>query len=212
MLHKDTFIIAPATLNLIVELQQMPELAKFNLVGGTALALQLGHRTSIDIDLFSNSDFEEGELVKLLGEKFDYKELYRRTQTIICLLNNIKTDFLKHDYPLLHPPVTEQGIRFLSNEDIAAMKLHAIIQSGKRFKDFIDIYFLLEHYSMNEMLEFFITKYSYSNQMLALKAVNFFGDIDMDIDPPNLLKPLPLKKIEKRIQEATLHPARKFSV
>jgi hypothetical protein len=170
----------------------------------------LGHRNSVDIDLFTNEDFDDQFVEKLLSTKYNFKEIFRRTNTLICLLANIKTDFIKHDYPLINPPITEEGIRFLSKEDIAAMKLHTIIQSGKRLKDFIDIYFLLEHFSMGEMIDFFTCKYSYSNPMIALKAVTFFGDIDESIDPPKLLQPLPLKKIEKRIQEAALHPKKKF--
>jgi hypothetical protein len=59
---------------------------------------------------------------------------------------------------------------------------------------------------MKQLIGFFEKKYSYTNPMVALKAVNFFGDIDENIDPPKLLKPLPLKEITKRIQDATQHP------
>jgi hypothetical protein len=91
------------------------------------------------------------------------------------------------------------------------MKLHAIIQSGKRLKDFINIYFLLQHFCMNQMIEFFTQKYTYTNPMIALKAVNFFDEIDENIDPPKLLQPLPLKQIKKRIQEATKKPGKVFT-
>jgi Nucleotidyl transferase AbiEii toxin, Type IV TA system len=99
---------------------------------------------------------------------------------------------------------------FLSKEDIAAMKFHAIIQSGKRLKDFIDIYYLLQHFCMKQMLEFFTQKYSYSNPMIAMKAINFFDEIDESIDPPKLLKPITLAQIRKRIQEATQKPTKVF--
>ncbi|MEP6700711.1 MAG: nucleotidyl transferase AbiEii/AbiGii toxin family protein [Bacteroidota bacterium] len=107
-------------------------------------------------------------------------------------------------------PDTEEGISFFRKEDIAAMKFHAIIQSGKRLKDFIDIYFLLEHFSMKQMVDFFSAKYKYSNAMIAMKAVNFFDDIDENIDPPKMLKPLPFKKITERIREATQKPDKIF--
>jgi hypothetical protein len=203
MLHKDSFIIAPETFELIKQLQALPDLNEFYLVGGTALALQLGHRNSIDIDLFTLNNFNDSDILGLLNKQFSVKEVFRRPNTIISLINNIKTDFIRHNYPLLKQPVTEEGITFLTKEDIAAMKFHAIIQNGKRLKDFIDIYFLLEHFCMRQMVGFFSEKYSYSNPMIAMKAVNFFDDIDENIDPPKLLKPLPLKKIMGRIQEAT---------
>ena len=201
----------------IQKLQAMPELKEFYLVGGTALALQLGHRNSIDIDLFTLNEFDEEELFNSLNKHYVVKEIFRRNHTIISLLNNIKTDFIRHNYPLLVPPITEEGITFLSLEDIAAMKLHVIIQSGKRLKpacsagrDFIDIYFLLQHFSMQQIIDFFTQKYTYSNPMIAMKAINFFDDIDENTDPPKLLTPLPLEKIKKRIQEATLKPGKIF--
>jgi hypothetical protein len=210
MLHKNPFIIAPATFELIQQLQAIPELKDFYLVGGTALALQLGHRNSIDIDLFTLNEFSDTDIINLINKQFEVSEIFRRQNTLISLVNNIKTDFIRHNYPLLQPPVTEEGITFLSKEDISGMKFHAIIQSGKRLKDFIDIYFLLQHFSMKQMVNFFAAKYTYSNPMIAMKAVNFFDDIDENIDPPKLLKPLPLKKIKARIQEAIVKPDKIF--
>lgn len=210
MLHKNPFIVAPKTFALIKELQALQWLKEFYLVGGTALALQLGHRNSVDIDLFTQADFNDEEILNLIKENHTVEEIFKRKNSVICLINNIKTDFIKHNYPLLLPPVTEEGITFLSKEDIAAMKLHAIIQSGKRIKDFIDIYYLLEHFSMQQMIEFFSQKYSYTNPMIAMKAVNYFGDIDENIDPPKMLSPVKLEQIKKRIQAASLKPGKTF--
>ncbi len=210
MLHKTSSIISPKTFSLIQELQCIPELKEFYLVGGTALALQLGHRNSIDIDLFTQKDFTPEEMETLLKVKYSFQATLAKANTLLAVVNGIKTDFIKHDYPFIKPPVTEEGITFLSKEDIAAMKFHAIIQSGKRLKDFIDIYYLLEHFSMKQMVEFFSTKYTYSNPMIALKAVNFFDEIDESIDPPKLLKPLQVAQIKKRIREATQKPLKVF--
>ena len=206
MLHKNSFIISPATFVLTQQLQALPWFQNFNLVGGTALALQLGHRNSIDIDLFTQNDFEPEEIENALEGKFSIKVTLARKGTLLSVINNIKTDFIRHNYPLLFPPTIEEGIRFLGKEDIAAMKFHAIIQSGKRLKDFIDIYFLLQHFSMKQMIDFFSKKYQYTNPMIAMKAINYFDDIDEAIDPPKLLQPLPLTEIKKRIQTATQKP------
>ena len=210
MLHKDPFIIDPETLRLIQQLQAIPELHEFYLVGGTALSLQLGHRNSIDIDFFSKNEFEADYIINLLEPEFKITSTLSRKGTLLAVINKIKTDFIRHNYPILKPPITEEGITFFSKEDIAAMKFHAIIQSGKRLKDFIDIYFLLQHFSMKQMISFFSSKYTYSNPMIAMKAINFFDDIDVNMDPPKLLKPLPLKKITDRIHEATLKPDKIF--
>lgn len=210
MLHKNPFIIDPATFHLIQQLQSVPELKDFFLVGGTALALQLGHRNSIDIDLFTQNDFTAEEIESLLKNNFTYTATLARKNTVLAIVNLIKTDFIKHNYPLILAPITEEGITFLSKEDIAAMKFHAIIQSGKRLKDFIDIYYLLQHFSMQQMIGFFIKKYSNSNPMIAMKAVNFFDDLDENIDSPKLLQPIKAEQIKKRIQEATQKPDKVF--
>ena len=206
MLYKSPFIISPHTFQLIQQLQSLPELTGFYLVGGTSLALQLNHRNSIDIDLFTQSDFDDNAIIELLQKNYKTAEIFRRKNTIITLLDNVKTDFIKHDYPLINAPITEEGITYLGKEDIAAMKLHAIIQSGKRLKDFIDIYFLLQYFTMDQLIAFFVKKYSYSNSLIALKAVTYFDDIDENIDPPKLLQPLPLAVIKKRILPAAQKP------
>ena len=211
MLHKNPKIIAPKTFELIQQLQSLEFLNNFYLVGGTSLALQLGHRNSIDIDLFTQSEFDDIDLMEKLNAVYETKTIYQKKNTIISLINNVKTDFIRHNYPFILPPIEEEGIKFMSNEDISAVKLHAIIQSGKRLKDFIDIYFLLEHFSMNQMIEFFTQKYNYASPMIAVKAVNFFNDIDESIDPPQLLNPLKVSQIRKRIGEATLKSSKIFN-
>ena len=210
MLYKDPFIIAPQTFSLIQELQALPELNEFYLVGGTALALQMGHRNSIDIDLFTTREFSPEDISIALNNKFSYRTTLSRKNTVLSVVNDIKTDFVRHDYKRLNEPITEEGITFLGKEDIAAMKMHAIIQSGKRLKDFIDIYFLLEHFSMKQLREFFSGKYPNTSTLIAVRAVNYFEDIDENIDPPKMLNPISLQAIKERIQQATIFENKKF--
>ena len=211
MLHKDPSIVEPATFQLIQQLQALPELKEFYLVGGTALALQLNHRKSIDIDLFSMNEFQNDTIINFIkSRQFDFDVKFNFKNTIIGFINTIKVDFITHAYPLVLPPITEEGITYLSLQDIAAMKLNAISNSGKRLKDFIDVYFLLEHFSLSEMIEFYSIKYPRFNPLIALKAINYFEDIDPAIDPPQLKVKLPLAKIKKRIEESVLHSRKKF--
>jgi hypothetical protein len=205
MLHKDPFLVDPLTIDLIQRLQVMPELDGFYLVGGTALTLQIGHRNSIDIDLFTQQSFDNNALIELIKSKFTFSVKYNFKNTIIGIIEDIKVDFVTHNYPFVKQPITEEGITFLSKEDIVAMKLNAIINSGKRLKDFIDIYFLLEHFSVKEMLDFFTIKYPDYNPLIALKALNYFNDIDLEIDPPKMKKDLKLSVIKKRIENAVVH-------
>ena len=210
MLHKYTFIVDPATFELITQLQALPALKEFYLVGGTALALQLGHRHSIDIDLFTKNDFSVEELLSSLVQHFSVHSTFKTDNTLLSFINNIKVDFIRHAYPLVLPPITEEGITYLSKEDIAAMKLNAISNSGKRLKDFIDVYFLLEHFSLSEMIGFYTIKYPNFNPLIALKAINYFEDIDTAIDPPKLKVKLPLSEIKNRINDSVLHSKKRY--
>ena len=202
MLLKDPFNVAPETFRLIQQLQALPILENFYLVGGTALALQIGHRNSIDIDLFVDHEFETEHLISVIREGFVMEERFVRKNTIIGVINNIKVDFIHHPYHLVKPPITEEGITYLSMEDIAAMKLHAIVNSGQRLKDFVDVYYLLEHFSIKDMIQFYEAKYERTNPLIAVKALTFFGDIDPNVDPPKMRKALPLEKIKIRINKA----------
>jgi len=205
MLYKDPFIVDPNTFSLIQKIQTIPELKNFYLVGGTALALQYGHRNSIDIDLFSEKEFETDELVSVLQNYFEVEVSFKRNSgTLLTFIDNVKTDFIRHNYRLVKPPQNDEGITFLSAEDISAMKLNAIVNSGKRLKDFVDVYYLLEHFSLNEMISFFELKYPHMNPLIALKSLAYFDDIDPQMDPPKTKVKLPVSKILKRINEAVL--------
>ena len=94
MLHKDPFLIHPDTFKLIQELQEVPELNEFYLVGGTSLALQIGHRNSIDIDLFTINEFESTSFLTILSNKFELRVDNQFTGTMLCHINNIKVDFI----------------------------------------------------------------------------------------------------------------------
>ncbi len=211
MLHKAPEIISAKTFSLIQQLQSLPELDGFHLVGGTALALMLGHRNSIDIDLFTQNAINSKALSSALANRFTTRLDYEGRNTLLTFINNIKVDFIQHPYQYVRPPITEEEITFLSKEDIAAMKLNAIVNSGQRLKDFIDIYFLLEHFSVSQMLAFFETKYSNTNPLIALKALSYFDDIDETVDAPMLVKPLSLKRIRQRISKGVMHTNKIFA-
>jgi len=205
MLHKDPFIIHPETFQLIQQIQALPELSKFYLVGGTSLALQIGHRNSIDIDLFTNEPFEADEVIDLLQNKFTVEVSSKKVNSLFTFVNDVKTDFIRHNYALINAPIKEEGISFLSAADISALKLNAIINSGKRLKDFVDLYFLLEHFTLNEMIGFFEIKYPHMNAVIALKSLSYFEDIDPEMDPPKLRIKLPLSQIKQRIERAIVN-------
>lgn len=193
MLYKET--ISPQTLELLIQLQQKTYLKGFCLVGGTALALQIGHRTSIDIDLFSDFSFDTGYVLENLSADFGFNMFFSAANTLKGSINGVQVDILAHRYPYVSPPVFLDNITMLSTEDIIAMKLNAISISGQRVKDFIDIYYLLKLYSVSNMLRFYKMKYASFNEVNVLKSLVWFEDIDLS-DWPVLLKNPELKWAE----------------
>ena len=178
MLHKETIDLK--TLELLSELQKEPLMQTFNLVGGTALALRLGHRKSIDLDFFTSESFDLEELRSMLVEKYDFKISYARSQTLKGFINGIKIDLIKFNYPHLFSCDVIDGIRLESVPDIIAMKLLSITDNGSRIKDFIDIAFLSSYYSLEEMLDFYVKKIPNSNKLMPLKALTYFNDINFN--------------------------------
>ena len=137
MLHTQT--VAPQTLGLLKQLEAEPRLAAFNLAGGTALALYLGHRVSVDLDLFTPESFDAGELEAFLSQRYGFQTAFRRPDTLKGMIDGVKIDCIAHKYAYLRQPYAESGIRLYSIEDIVAMKLSAIADDGSRLKDFVDI-------------------------------------------------------------------------
>jgi hypothetical protein len=150
---------------------------EFNLVGGTALALKIGHRMSVDIDLFSSSPFNSSELGHHLTTTYQATEVRLIKNGVFCFVNNIKIDILAHQYPLVENIDLIDGVRMVSLLDIGAMKLSAIFSSGKRLKDFVDMYALLEIHPLNELLEACCRKYADLNINMVKKSLLFHDDI-----------------------------------
>ena len=149
MLHEET--IAPATLELLKTLMNDSNLPDFRLVGGTALALQIGHRISVDLDLFTDTPFDVEECQATLQNNYGFIPTYIQHQNLKGNIGNVKVDCIAHQYPWIKPALKEEGIRLASLEDICAMKLNAIAGNGTRLKDFIDIAWLSSRFSFNEM-------------------------------------------------------------
>jgi hypothetical protein len=154
----------------------------FNLVGGTSLALQIGHRNSIDIDLFGNQSIDFELFIAIL-KKIGKTEIFKSSKNIlITQINEIKVDFVNYTYPLLEKPFEIDGIRMLSKKDIAAMKLNAIAGRGSK-KDFIDLYFLLNEFSLREMMDFYCSKYLDGSEFMVYKSLSYFEEANLQPEP-----------------------------
>lgn len=181
MLHKES--VAPQTLDLIVKLQADPELSGFLLTGGTALSLMFGHRISLDIDLFASRDFDSMKMLEYLENSYGFSMQFIHRNTLKGIVDGVFVDLITHAYPYVAPPITTDSISMLSKEDIGAMKLNAIAGNGTRPKDFVDIYFLLKEYSLNQIIDFYSKKYSERNTFHIVKSLTWFDDLDENAWP-----------------------------
>lgn len=175
--------IDTATLELLKKLMCFDVFKNMRLVGGTALALQIGHRKSIDLYFFGNIDFQNVYTAKTFAN-FNKVVILKSSKNInIFSIDDVKVDFVNYDYPWLKGELVIDGIRLAGFEDIAAMKLAAITGRGSR-KDFIDIYFLLQQFGLKELIGFYNKKYFDGSEYMVLKSLTYFDDAENgdDID------------------------------
>ena len=169
--------VEPHTMELLRKLMEAPLLRQARLVGGTALALQYGHRTSVDLDFFGNIEASTEELIQVFSQVGDVT-LFGQSKMIKGFsLDGVRIDIVNYTYPWLEKAIIEDGLRLASPADIAAMKVYAIENRGSR-KDFIDMYFLLKHYSLDEILSFYKQKYPEHSEFVALRSLTYFEDAE----------------------------------
>lgn len=196
--------IEPGTLELLRALMEMPELSDFYLAGGTALALYYGHRKSVDLDLFSNRDFEDEAIVTLLNDRFaDFSyNSFKNPVGIFSFIGQTKVDFVRYyRHDLLEPITAEDGIRLASLADLAAMKLSAILKRGVK-KDFWDISRLLDQFSVADLIAFYQRKFPGQQLLISIpQALTYFADADESEEPICLLG-YSWKDIKTKIQRA----------
>ena len=186
MLHKET--VEGATFELLTELMHDPCMDAFNLAGGTALALYMGHRKSVDLDLFTPDTFDTDELEKHLTDRYGLRTTFKRGYTLKGYIGEVIIDCIRYDYPYIKPVfASSEGIRLYSLQDIAAMKLSAIADNGTRLKDFIDIAYLSTLLSLSDMLQAYEMKYPNSTRIRALKGLTYHVDVDF-AEPIMLMK------------------------
>lgn len=179
------------------KLMSLKEFDSFRMVGGTSLSLQLGHRESIDIDLFTDLPYgsvDFAQLENVLIETFPYVEkssvgvIGMGTSFFIGKNENelVKLDLYYTD-PFVFPILMEQNIRFSSIEEVAAMKFEVIAQGGRK-KDFWDVHELLEKYTLDDLIDFYLKRnpYGYSKDELLTQVIDF--SVAEDDFTPNCFK------------------------
>jgi predicted nucleotidyltransferase component of viral defense system len=174
-------------------------LKDFYLAGGTCLALQIGHRQSIDFDFFIPADFETTSIINKLTEIGRYQRENEEKNTINGILNEIRISFFGYRYEIIDEFKFYKKIRIAGLRDIAAMKLEAIAGRGSK-KDFIDLFFLLQHFSLEEIFAFHAKKYGLglSNQYHHLKSLVYFADAESEA-MPIMIQPLKWMDVRNNI-------------
>ncbi len=180
----------------LLRIMTVSEFSQFRLVGGTALSLQIGHRESIDIDLFSDADYNTIEFKKIsscLEAMFPYVKYSPFDPAIgkSYLIGESAEKALKLDIyytdSFIDPPLVKDNIRLATIEEIIAMKVD-VIQRGGRKKDFWDLHELFNNYNFEEMLNLHEKRYPYSHdKKLILQNFTDFTLADNDFDPICLL-------------------------
>lgn len=199
MLYTQT--VTGTTLELLKRLMTQPELEQFALVGGTNLALRIGHRKSIDLDLFTSEPFDTQALAASLPIRFPHTEVVSMSDIMLFVyIEDIKTDMVALPYPWLEPFEIVQDIRFASLPDIAAMKLSAIARRGVK-KDFWDIAALLDHFNLDTMLDFYRAKYRSHDIFHLLRSLVYFTDAEAQRDP-DTLNNTSWKQVKKKVEAA----------
>jgi hypothetical protein len=181
-----TQTVVPELMELLKKIMSEKLFSDFNLVGGTSLALQMGHRNSIDIGLFGNSEINPELFIEKLSEYGEVKVAQSTKNILITKINDVKVDFVNYKYLLLSECLFIENIRMLSTKDIAAMKLNAIAGRGSK-KDFIDLYFLLNEFSLEEILSFYEKKYHDGSVFMVQKSLTFFEDANSQLLPKMFL-------------------------
>lgn len=164
----------------------LPALRQFVLVGGTNLSLRLGHRISVDLDLFTNESWDTEWVFQQIQSHFSHIILGSQTDTMLFLyVQDVKVDMLLLPYPLIKPIDEIAGIRLASVPDIIAMKLSAVARRGVK-KDFWDIAALLDEYDIAQMIGFYQAKYESRDIFHVIRSLVYFEDAENQKDPQRL--------------------------
>lgn len=179
----------------------------FYLAGGTGLALQLGHRDSIDFDFFSKKDINTTELFLKIKQVFrghKIKKVQEIKNTLTVFIDeNIKLSFFTYKNRMLNELIEEEDLRIASILDIACMKLSAIISRATN-KDYIDLYYIFKEIPLKNILKKVNAKIPELDKNLILKSLVYFKDINKEPIKFKNNKRISFSEIEKSIKKEVL--------
>jgi len=205
-----TKTLLPDTLRAIQLISGFTEIKQAYLAGGTALALQIGHRISVDLDFFTVHEFNETGTSAKLETLPDYVQEGTAKWTVWGKISQTKFSMFFYKYPLLEATVPFEGLQLAGLSDIAAMKIHAIESRGTR-RDFVDVYFLSKEYTLEEMLGFYQKKYAVLEDHLysILRSLDYFEDAEQEKQMPQMLTELDWQEVKEYFRKETKKLAEK---
>jgi Nucleotidyl transferase AbiEii toxin, Type IV TA system len=187
---------------LVHQLSGAALLEPWTLAGGTGLALQLGHRISIDLDFFIEDPFDAAALRRSLADLGSLEIQHQDEDTLHVRLSGIRLSYLRSEAPFLHPPIEYRGLRLADPRDIAAMKIIAIAGRGSR-KDFVDLYAYLEaggdFPGLVEIVRRRHANVSF-NEVHLLRSLVYFEDAEEE-PMPRMLHKVDWPEIRARLEE-----------
>jgi predicted nucleotidyltransferase component of viral defense system len=213
MLHRE--LLTPACRQALQVLQGQPFLTDFYLAGGTALALQIGHRVSTDLDWFSYlrtlSMSEREAIHQALETTGDFEVVSEQEGSMFTRLCEAEVSFLYQHHPLLQPVVESEGLRLASPTDIGLMKLAAVNSRGTR-RDFVDLYCLRDLVTLDQLLDLVPLKYADRPNFLAvaIRALAYFEDAESQ-PMPRVLQPVKWMEVRRYCEAAARKWARRLS-
>jgi hypothetical protein len=191
--------VTPELRQLLQFMGTYPFVERFYLAGGTALALRLGHRRSIDLDFFSNVDTvsraTRQEILRSLVPS-GAQAIEATEGNLLLDVHGIHVGFFSYSYPLLDPTEDVEGVAVAGIADIGLMKLDALISRGAR-KDFYDLYWIAQQLPLADLLEMGGKKYPYARdfEWLAVEGLVYFDNAERDVQPL-LLEDVPWEEVK----------------
>ena len=179
--------VSPNLVTILKRLMSFPELSEFRLVGGISLALQVGHRKSVDIDFFCEKEFDNRKLQFFIQKNFEKFVLdWQNSEGFVARIDNVKVDFFTWHIPFIYPVIEIDSLRLSDKREIAAMKMEAIT-GRKEKKDFIDIAVLLREYKFKELLSAFRIRYPFISHKFVIESLAAIDYADESTNPEMLI-------------------------
>lgn len=205
-----TKALLPNTIRAIKLVSRINLVKKSYLAGGTALALHLGHRISVDLDFFTQQEFDENVLASELKTLPDFKEDGVAWRTVWGRVGHTKFSLFYYEYPLIKKTTNFEGVQIISKEDIAAMKIHTLEDRGTK-RDFFDLFFLAKEFTLEQMLSYYGQKYGVLQEHLymILRSLDYFADAEIEKHPKMLIS-VSWEEVKKFFTQETIRLTKKF--